>query len=172
MIRPAQEQDVNAILTIYNEAILHTTAVYHYKANTLEQQKQWFDEKMSAGFPVIVFEGEEDGQVYGFATYGSFRPHAAYQYTVEHSVYVHSEYRKKGIGSKLLVELIQMAKDSGFVTLIAGIDAVNTNSIAVHERLGFTHAGTITKAGFKFEKWLDLAFYQLDLPDFHNLSKD
>lgn len=164
MIRSAEEKDIQAILEIYNEAILHTTAVYHYSAYTFEMMKQWYDDKKTAGFPVLVFEGEEDGIIYGFATFGSFRPHAAYQYTVEHSIYVHSDYRKKGIGSKLLSDLIDVAKKEGYATLVAGIDAVNTNSIAVHTRFGFTHAGTIKKAGYKFDKWLDLAFYQLELP--------
>lgn len=164
MIRAALEKDIQDILAIYNEAILHSTAVYHYEAYTFQMMKQWFDEKAEAGYPILVFEGEEDGIIYGFATFGAFRPHAAYRYTVEHSIYVHSEYRKKGIGTKLLTELIEQAKQDGYATLIAGIDAVNTNSIAVHTRFGFTHVGTITKAGYKFDKWLDLAFYQLDLP--------
>lgn len=164
MIRHAQEKDLPAILEIYNEAIQFTTAVYHYEPHTLIQQTEWFQQKKDAGYPILVFEGEEDGLIYGFATYGPFRPHAAYQYTAEHSVYVHSDYRKKGLGTMLLKQLIELAKEQQLATLIAGIDAVNTNSIAVHERLGFVHAGTITRAGFKFDKWLDLAFYQLDLP--------
>lgn len=163
MIRYAEKKDLPAILDIYNEAIQYTTAVYHYKTHTLDQQKQWFEQKQEAGLPILVFEGEEDGLVYGFATYGPFRPHAAYQYTVEHSVYVHSQFRKKGLGTKLLKQLISEAEQQEFKTIIAGIDAVNTNSIAVHERLGFFHSGTITNAGYKFGTWLDLAFYQLDL---------
>ncbi|TSB46494.1 GNAT family N-acetyltransferase [Alkalicoccobacillus porphyridii] len=164
MIREAQEKDIPAILDIYNEAILFTTSLYHYDPHSLEQMKQWYNQKQESGFPVLVFEGEEDGLVYGFATYGSFRPHAAYQYTVEHSVYVHSDYRKKGLGTKLLKAIIKLAEEQEYATLVAGIDAVNTNSIAVHERLGFVHSGTIRRAGYKFDKWLDLAFYQLDLP--------
>ncbi|WP_212936950.1 GNAT family N-acetyltransferase, partial [Bacillus hominis] len=73
------------------------------------------------------------------------------------------EYRKNGIGSSLMEELITIAKEREYMTLIAGIDAENEKSIAMHENFGFVHSGTIKKAGYKFNKWLDLSFYQLEL---------
>lgn len=78
-------------------------------------------------------------------------------------MYVDKEYRKNGVGSSLIEELITIAKEREYMTLIAGIDAENEKSIALHQNYGFVHAGTIKKAGYKFNRWLNLAFYQLEL---------
>lgn len=161
MIRLANENDLDSILEIFNEAILNTTSIYTYKPQTYEDRKAWFDKKMEEGFPVFVFE--MDDRVVGFAAYGPFRPFPAYKYTIEHSVYVHKDYRGKGIGEKLLIQLINSANTRGYATMIAGIDSLNEKSISLHKKLGFVYSGTINKAGFKFSKWLDLVFYQLDL---------
>ena len=161
MIRLATTDDLPTILTIYNDAIVHTTAVYGYKPHTLAQRIAWFEEKQAAGYPVFVYE--VDGVVAGFATFGPFRAWPAYKYSIEHSIYVDGTFRKRGIGAQLLQKIIEEATAREYKTLIGGIDAANDKSIALHEKLGFTHSGTIQNAGYKFERWLDLAFYQLDL---------
>ncbi|MFC0211461.1 GNAT family N-acetyltransferase [Paenibacillus chartarius] len=161
MLRAAEEQDLPAITNIYNDAIVNTTAVYHYEPQTLDNRLQWFREKRIGGFPLIVLE--QEGHVAGFATYGPFRAWPAYKYTIEHSLYVDRQYRGQGAGRTLLQELIRLAAREGYATMVAGIDASNETSIALHRKLGFTHSGTIRRAGFKFGRWLDLAFYQLDL---------
>jgi len=161
MIRQAVEHDLDQILEIYNHAILNTTAIYTYNAQTLEDRMLWFNNKNEDGFPVLVFE--ENNIVIGFATFGPFRAWPAYKYTIEHSVYVHDGYKHHGIGSALLKEIIRIADERKFATLVAGIDASNENSIKMHKKLGFEYSGTIRRAGFKFGKWLDLAFYQLNL---------
>lgn len=161
MIREATQSDLMDILNIYNDAILNTTAVYAYKPQTLESRQFWYDQKKEEGYPILVYE--QDNKVVGFATFGPFRAWPAYKYSIEHSVYVDEEYRKKGIGTILLKEIIANAIEKGYMTLIAGIDAANEKSIAMHKNFGFAHSGTIKKAGFKFNKWLDLAFYQLEL---------
>ena len=97
MIRQATAADVPTILEIFNDNILHSTAIYMYKEQTLEQRMQWFDGKLKNGEPLFVFE--IDGDVAGYATYGAFRAYPAYQYTVEHSVYVHKNHYKKGIAT-------------------------------------------------------------------------
>ncbi len=122
----------------------------------------WYQKKVEGNFPVLVFEEEE--KVIGYATYGPFRDWAAYKYTVEHSVYVTNEAKGKGIGTILLKEMIQIAKEREFKSMVAGIDAANEASIHLHQKLGFQHVGTIHHAGYKFDRWLDLAFYQLELP--------
>jgi phosphinothricin acetyltransferase len=160
MIRQAIESDLNDILEIYNDAVLNTTAVYTYKAQTYEDRKLWYKKKLDDGYPVFVFE--EKNCVIGFATFGPFRAWPAYKYTIEHSVYVKRECRNQGIGTALLQEIIKTANEREYATLVAGIDASNENSIRIHERLGFKYSGVIRRAGFKFGKWLDLAFYQLD----------
>jgi L-amino acid N-acyltransferase len=161
MMREAKENDLMAILEIYNDAILNTTAIYDYKAHTIEDRKQWFEKKKEEGYPILVVE--ENNKVIGFATFGPFRAWPAYKYTVEHSVYVHGSSRNKGIGTALIKEIVRICDERGYATLVAGIDGANENSIKIHEKLGFKYSGTIDKAGFKFGKWLNLVFYQLEL---------
>lgn len=161
MIREAMEKDLGDILEIYNDAIVNTTAVYDYKAQKLDDRKQWYEKKKHEGYPILVFEYND--KVVGFATFGPFRSWPAYKYTVEHSVYVDSRHRNSGIGSALIKEIIRIVDEREYTTLVAGIDADNEKSIRIHEKLGFRYSGTINKAGYKFGKWLNLAFYQLDL---------
>jgi L-amino acid N-acyltransferase YncA len=161
MIREASEKDLVNILGIYNDAILNTTAVYDYKAHTIDNIEKWYDKKKQDGYPLLVFE--EDDNAVAFATFGPFREWPAYKYTIEHSVYVHKSHRNKGIGMKLMKEIIKIADEREYATIVAGIDSGNIISIKMHEKLGFESSGVIKKAGFKFGKWLDLAFYQMEL---------
>jgi len=161
MIRKATRDDLPAILAIYNDAILHTTAIYDYTPHTLDERTRWFEQLRSAGYPLFV--AEEKDQIAGFADYGSFRNWPAYKYTVEHSIYVHPAFRRQGIARKLMQALIADAEKHEYITMIAGIDSQNEGSIHLHEILGFIRTGTIHKAGYKFGRWLDLVFYQLML---------
>lgn len=161
MIRKATRDDLPAILAIYNDAILHTTAIYDYIPHTLDERTRWFEQLRSAGYPLFV--AEEKDQIAGFADYGSFRNWPAYKYTVEHSIYVHPAFRRLGIARKLMQTLIADAEKHEYITMVAGIDSQNEGSIHLHEALGFIRTGTIQKAGYKFGRWLDLVFYQLML---------
>lgn len=152
-----------AILDIFNEQIRTSTAVYEYVSRTPDSIVTWFKAKEAKGYPVIGVE-DEHGTLMGFAAYGVFRERPAYKYTVEHSVYVHQDHRGKGLGLALMERLIELARAQDLHVMVGGIDATNTVSIALHEKLGFVHAGTIRETGFKFGTWLDLAFYQLTLP--------
>ncbi len=154
------ESHASAILGIFNDAIANSTALYDYKPRTLESMLGWFKAKEGGRFPAIGAVGS-DGQLLGFASYGTFRAWPAYKYSVEHSVYVHKDHRGKGIGLALMQQLITAAKDQQYHVMVGGIDVTNTGSIALHKRLGFAHAGTIKHAAFKFGRWLDLGFYQL-----------
>ena len=82
---------------------------------------------------------------------------------MEHSIYIHKDHRGRGLGKALMHEIIAAARSQNYHVMIGGIDVANASSIALHEKLGFVHAGTIKQAGFKFGRWLDLAFYQLTL---------
>ncbi|PHK49663.1 GNAT family N-acetyltransferase [Staphylococcus edaphicus] len=161
MIRQATKSDLPNILNIYNDAILNTTAVYTYTPQTLESREIWFEQKAKNSEPIFIYEIH--GEAVAFATYGAFRDWPAYQYTIEHSIYVNKLHRGKGIASQLLKKIINHVQDEGYKTLIAGIDATNDDSIYLHKKFNFQHSGTIQNAGYKFDKWLDLAFYQLDL---------
>ena len=150
------------ILDIFNEAILNSTSIYDYKPRTPEFMGTWFETKRKGNYPVIGAVGQA-GELMGFATYGAFRAWPGYKYSIEHSVYVAASFRGQGIGKRLLHELISAARSQDYHVLIGGIDSQNTVSIQLHEKLGFQHAGTIRQAGYKFGRWLDLAFYQLIL---------
>lgn len=159
LIACTEERHAAAILDIFNDAIVHSTALYDYKPRAPETMGPWFAAKQRGGWPVIGAE-DEHGTLLGFASYGTFRAWPAYKYTVEHSVYIHAAHRRKGLGVLLLNELMAQARRQEVHTLVGCIDAANAASIALHQRLGFQHAGTIREAAFKFGRWLDLAFYQ------------
>jgi phosphinothricin acetyltransferase len=162
LIDCSEAEHAPAILEILNEAIATSTALYDYAPRPPEAMATWFATKRAHGFPVV---GAVDatGRLLGFASWGTFRAFPAYKYTVEHSVYVHRDARGRGLGERLLRELIRRAEQAQLHLLVGCIDAANAGSIALHTRLGFVHAGTITEVGFKFGRWLDAAFYQLKL---------
>lgn len=151
-----------AILDILNDAIVHSTALYDYVPRPPQAMENWFAAKRANGFPVVGAV-DASGTLLGFASWGTFRAFPAYKYTVEHSVYVHNAARGRGIAKRLMLELIRRARDTELHVLVGCIDASNTTSIRLHEQLGFVHSGTLPQVGFKFGRWLDAAFYQLNL---------
>jgi phosphinothricin acetyltransferase len=161
-IHCSRERHGDAMLEIFNDAILHSTALYDYRARTPQNMDDWFAAKLRGGYPVLGFE-DAAGRLLAFGSYGAFRAFPAYKYTVEHSIYVHRDQRGRGLGIALMRELIAAARAQQYHVMIGGIDMENGASIALHEKLGFVHAGTIRQAGFKFGRWLDLGFYQLTL---------
>jgi phosphinothricin acetyltransferase len=162
VVRCERTRHSDAILAILNEAIVNSTALYDYQPRTAANMVSWFEAKEQKNFPVIGVE-DEAGALMGFASYGTFRAWPAYKYSVEHSVYVDARHRGKGVGRLLLQATIAEAEQQGYHVLVGGIDAANLVSIRLHESLGFTACGVIRQAGFKFGRWLDLAFYQLIL---------
>jgi L-amino acid N-acyltransferase len=156
------ECHANAILAIFNDAILTSTALYVYKPRDLAFMEHWFLAKRKDGFPIVGVEAE-NGELMGFASYGAFRAWPAFKYSVEHSVYIATSHRGKDLSEALMRALIERARQAQVHILVGGIDAANSGSIAMHRKLGFYHAGTIKEAGFKLGRWLDLAFYQLIL---------
>lgn len=160
-IRNAVEADLPAILQIYNDVIVNTTAVYSYQPHTMEMRKAWFDGRVKDGLPVFV--AVEGDQVVGFSSYGPFRAWPAYKYTVENSVYVAGDQRGKGIGKMLIKPLIETAKKAQIHAVIAGIDASNEASVQLHRSLGFVEVAHFKEVGYKFGRWLDLKFMELVL---------
>lgn len=160
-VRPATREDVPAILDIYNHAVIHTTATYDLEPVSLASRLAWFDEKAQSGWPVWVAEKAEE--VLGWATYGPFRAKAGYNLTAEHSVYVRDGVRGQGVGRRLMLPLIEDARQRGLHVLIGGVDADNAGSIAFHEALGFDQGVRLREVGRKFDRWLDVQFMQLFL---------
>ena len=132
-VRQATENDLPQILDIYNEIIMHTTAVYYYEPHTLEMRKTWFAERRKQGFPVFV--AEEDGIILGLSSIGPFRVPTAYKYSVENTVHVAAQARGKGIGKLLMPPIIEAAKKLNMHTIIAGIDATNEVSLHLHIKI-------------------------------------
>jgi L-amino acid N-acyltransferase len=161
-----EQKHSRAILDIFNEAIANSTALYDYKPRTIESMAPWFATKRLNNFPVIGLESDA-GELVGFASFGTFRAFPAFKYTIEHSIYIHKDHRGKGLGAVLLPAIVLEAQARQVHVMVGAIDASNQASIALHEKFGFKHSGTVHEAGFKFGRWLDLAFYQniLATPD-------
>lgn len=158
-IRPYKTDDTQAILDIVNHNILHSTSLYDYNIRSYEQQKTILEEKINKNFPVIV--AELDGIVVGFGMYSEFRFREAYQFTVEHSVYVCEDFHGNGVGKQLLQELINLARKQKIHTMIGVIDSENQGSVVFHEKFGFKTVGIIKESGYKFDRWLDSVLMQL-----------
>lgn len=158
-IRNANANDIPAMLEIYNEIILNTTAVWHYEPHTLEMRKEWFEQRQKEGFPIFVaMEGEK---MLGFSSFGPFRPWPGYKKTVENSVYVSADSRGRGVGKLLIPPLIEVARQMGLHAMLAGIEAENEASIALHEKFGFVEVAHFKEVGWKFGRWMDLKFLEL-----------
>jgi phosphinothricin acetyltransferase len=159
VIRPATEEDLNAVLGIYNAAIENTTAVFEYRPHSIDARREWFANKRAGGWPVIVAVDRD--VVIGFASYGPFRGWPAYKYSVEHSVYVAESSRRQGVGEALLRAVVDDARARGFHTMIGGVTSDNTASLKLHRKVGFVDAGAVRQSGYKFGRWLDLVFVQI-----------
>jgi len=160
-IRPYKPEDVESIVAILNYYIVNSTALYDYTQRTFEQQRVIFEDKLQKGFPIIVATIED--RLVGFGYYSEFRFREAYQFTVEHSVYVMPNEHGKGIGNLLMENLIDLAKKQKRHTMIAVIDSENQSSVTFHEKFGFKTVGVIKETGFKFDRWLHSVFMQLML---------
>jgi L-amino acid N-acyltransferase len=157
-IRPAEPDDLESILAIYNHAIVHTTAVYDYQPRSSEAHRQWFENKKTQGLPILV--AHNGTNLLGFGSFGPFRPWPAYQFTVENSLYVDVSHRRRGAGSALLERLLQLAAAGGYHAMVAGIDAANEPSLALHRKFGFEPVAHFREVGWKFNRWLDLVFLE------------
>lgn len=157
-IRHAAAEDLPGILTIYNDVIATSTAIYRDTPATLEDRQAWFDGRVAQGYPVLV-AADESG-VIGFASFGDFRAWPCYRFTVEHTVHVRRDRRGMGVGGALVQALLPIAAGQGKHVMIAGVDAENVASLRFHERLGFERVAHFREVGFKFGRWLDLMFLQ------------
>ena len=161
IVRDAREDDLGAILNIYNDAIINTTAVYSEQPHTLQMRREWYNDRVKDNFPVFV--ADVDGKVAGFSSFGHFRYGAGYKYSVETSVYVDVAFRGKGISKMLIQPLIDRAVEMNVHAVIAGVSADNQISINLHSSLGFKEVAHLKEVGHKFGLWLDLKFFQLIL---------
>lgn len=158
-IRAAVPDDLPGILEIHNDIVATSTAIYSLVPSTLEERGAWYDARVAAGYPVLV--AAEADAVVGFASFGEFRgAWPGFRHSVEHSVHVRADRRGQGIGTRLLEALFPLASAMRKHVIIGGIDAANTGSLRMHERVGFERVAHFREVGHKFGRWLDLVFVQ------------
>ncbi|MFC5696934.1 GNAT family N-acetyltransferase [Pseudomonas sp. GCM10022186] len=162
LIRDAAEADLDGILAIYNDAVENTTAIWNETLVDLANRRAWLAERTAAGFPVLVAVNAQ-GEVLGYASYGTWRTIEGFRHTVEHSVYVRGDQRGQGLGPALMQALVERARQARLHVMVAAIESENAASIRLHERLGFVTTGRMPQVGRKFGRWLDLTFMQLML---------
>jgi phosphinothricin acetyltransferase len=157
-IRLAERRDAEAIRTIYNREVTQSTVTFDMVPRTLDEQVQWVDEH-AGGHPAVVAE-TDDGIVVGFGSLSPYRPRPAYATTVEDSVYVDPAHQGHGVGKGLLGELVRLAADHGFHSVVARIVGGHEASIALHAACGFEPVGVEREVGRKFGRWLDVVVMQ------------
>jgi len=160
IIRLATQSDLGAINDIYNHYVLHSTCTYQEETEIIDNRRLWFQQHGEL-HPIII--AEVAGEVAGWGSLSPYHRRSAYRRTVENSVYVHHEHHRRGIGSRLLQELISRAHAVGHHAIIAGIDAEQTASVALHTKFQFEHVGRLKQVGFKFNRWLDVIYMELIL---------
>jgi L-amino acid N-acyltransferase len=158
-VRLAKPADAGGILEIYNRAVSHSVDTFDLVPRTLETQLAWLGEH-SGAHPAVVAR-TDDGRVLGFGSLSPYRPRPAYATTVEDSVYVAEAARGEGIGKAVLGELVRLAREHGFHSVIGRIVGHNEVSIGLHRACGFAEVGTEREVGRKFNRWLDVVVMQL-----------
>jgi L-amino acid N-acyltransferase YncA len=158
-IRPAEEADLPTITDIYEHAVRYGTATFELTPPDLAEMSRRYRALIDGGFPYLV--AELDGAVVGYAYAGAYRSRPAYRFTVENSIYLQPASHRRGIGLKLLGQLIIECEARGFRQMIAVIgDSANAGSIGVHAKCGFELIGTHPDVGLKFGRWLDTVMMQ------------
>jgi phosphinothricin acetyltransferase len=170
--RLVELDDAEALMNIWNPEVVETVVSFDLRPKSLEEQRNWISSHQSSFLCLVaVNEDDEVGEVgargeriLGFASFSSFRERPAYATTVENSVYVARAARGRGVGERLLTDLIAAANGSGFHSIIARIVGENSGSIRLHEKVGFTLVGVEREVGRKHGRWLDVAEYQYVVP--------
>jgi phosphinothricin acetyltransferase len=160
-IRDATEADLPAIRHLFNVLIPTTTVAWRDHLADEEEMADWFRDQHEQAFPVLV--AELDGDVVGYTCWGRFRGgprFPGYRFTVELTVHVDEAHQGRGVGTGLLERLVEEARRRDVHVLVAGIDADNVGSLALHRRLGFEEVARMPEVGRKHGRWLDLVLVQ------------
>lgn len=158
LLRPATPADAVATAAIYNHEVATSTVTFDLEPRSIDEQEAWLSARAGA-LEVVV--AEVDGEVAGFASLSPYRDRPAYRPTVEDSVYVHQDHRGNGVGRALLEEIVAVARDRGFHSVMARIVGGHTASIRLHAAVGFEEVGLEREVGRKFGRWLDVVVMQL-----------
>lgn len=159
-IRTARREDLLPLLEIYNYEVRCGVATLDLRERTPEEWRTWMAEHNVENHPLYV--AEEEGAVVGYASLSAYRSKEAYRSTVELSVYIHPDFRRRGIAAALMERVLEEARrDARTHTVVSVITHGNEASCRLHRRFGFTFCGTIREVGKKFDTWLDIDNYQL-----------
>jgi L-amino acid N-acyltransferase len=159
-VRLAERRDAEAIRAIYNVEVAESTVTFDLVPRTLDEQVEWIDEHSGAHPAVVAVDDAAAGDVVGFGSLSPFHPRPAYRTTVEDSVYVRRDRRGQGVGRILLDELLRLASDHGFHSVVARIVGGHEASVALHAACDFVLVGTQREVGRKFGRWLDIVEMQ------------
>jgi len=160
-IRPVADGDASAIVRIYNYYILHTAISFEEEPVSGEEMAQRIAEVRSASLPWLVAEQQE--QVVGYAYAGKWKGRCAYRYSVETSVYLDPAFTGRRIGTQLVLALLDRLRERSIHVAIGGIALPNEASVALHERLGFVKVAHFREVGYKFDRWIDVGYWQRHL---------
>ena len=158
MIRKAVAGDAEAICSIYNYYIENTIITFEETPVSSDEMINRINE-VTGVYPWLVCE--ENGTVPGYAYAGRWKSRCAYRYSVESTVYVSNDNTGKGIGSSLYTQLIDEIRKLKLHSVLAGIALPNPASIALHEKFGFKKAAHFKETGYKFNKWIDVGYWEL-----------
>jgi phosphinothricin acetyltransferase len=157
MIRDATPDDAQRLAEIYNYYILNSTATFEEDPLTEGQMADRI-EAVTKTYPWLV--AERDGEVAGYAYASQFKSRCAYRKTVETSIYFDRGHTSKGMGARLYETLLARIGLLGFHTAIGMLALPNAQSVGLHEKLGFSRVGELSEVGYKFGKYIDVAYYQ------------
>jgi phosphinothricin acetyltransferase len=158
MIRSATGRDADAIAGIYNHYIAETVVTFEEQTVTATDMIGRMDAVAAASLPWLV--AEQEGEVAGYAYAGRWHSRSAYRFTVESTVYLHPQFVGCGLGTKLYEALLSELRDKPIHVVIGGIALPNAASVALHEKLGFEKAAHYREVGFKFDRWIDVGYWQ------------
>jgi phosphinothricin acetyltransferase len=158
LIRKVEKSDYQQITNIYNEYIKNT--IITFEEETVDSFE--IGRRIESN-PHTWLVWEESEEILGYAYSIQWKSRVAYRYSAETSIYLHNDHRGKGIGTMLYAELIDDLRQRDFHSVIGGIALPNDASISLHERLGFKKVAHFYQVGYKFNKWIDVAYWQLFL---------
>ncbi len=158
MIRNVSLRDAKAIVDIYNEYITNSVATFDMEPLEVEEMECRIA-KIASSYPYLVYVDHDE--VVGYCYAHPWKEKAAYQYTLEVTIYLSPGYKGRGIGRRLMERLIEECRAGGFHALIACITEGNEASFSLHEKLGFKRISHFEKVGLKFGRWLDVIDYEL-----------
>src|SRR5487761_1320536 len=160
IVRDSRLEDLPTLTAIYNEAVLTSSATFDVEPQTMEKRRTWF-QNHGGKYPII--SAEIGASVVGYCSISRYAEKPGYSKTVELSVYIHKDFRRKGIATTLMREIIARATNLGYHAVISIIAGSNDASVELHKKLGFEPVGYLRQIGFKFDQWQDVAFYELIL---------